>query len=174
MIKKKILIATGGTGGHIFPAYSLANYLIKKNFNVKLTTDIRGFKYLKDYKNLHLIKIHSSPLIKKNFLILLYSLFNIFFSIIQSLLFLLFNRPSIIFGMGGYSSFPICVAATILRIKFVIYENNLIIGKANKYLLPFANKIFVSYKELEGISDKYHNKVYELGNIVREEIINSN
>ncbi len=141
---------------------------------MKLTTDIRGFKYLKDYKNLHLIKIHSSPLIKKNFLILLYSLFNIFFSIIQSLLFLLFNRPSIIFGMGGYSSFPICVAATILRIKFVIYENNLIIGKANKYLLPFANKIFVSYKELEGISDKYHNKVYELGNIVREEIINSN
>jgi|TARA_B100001093_G_C26856429_1_gene1027676 UDP-N-acetylglucosamine--N-acetylmuramyl-(pentapeptide) pyrophosphoryl-undecaprenol N-acetylglucosamine transferase len=174
MIKKKILIATGGTGGHIFPAYSLANYLINRNFNVKLTTDIRGFKYLKDYKNLHLIKIHSSPLIKKNFLIFLYSLFNIFFSIIQSLLFLLFNRPSIIFGMGGYSSFPICVAATILRVKFVIYENNLIIGKANKYLLPFANKIFVSYKELEGISKKYHSKVYELGNIVREEIINSN
>ena len=36
MIKKKILIATGGTGGHIFPAYSLANYLIKKNYNVKI------------------------------------------------------------------------------------------------------------------------------------------
>ena len=50
MIKKKILIATGGTGGHIFPAYSLANYLIKKNYNVKLTTDKRGLKYLKDYK----------------------------------------------------------------------------------------------------------------------------
>ena len=42
--------------------------------------------------------------------------------------------------MGGYSSFPICIAASILRIKFVIYENNLIIGKANKYLLPFAKK----------------------------------
>ena len=53
--------------------------------------------------------------------------------------------------MGGYSSFPICIAAAILRIKFVIYENNLIIGKANKYLLPFAKKIFVSYKDLEGI-----------------------
>ena len=53
--------------------------------------------------------------------------------------------------MGGYSSFPICIAAFFLRIKFVIYENNLIIGKANRYLLPFAEKIFVSYKELEGI-----------------------
>jgi len=76
--------------------------------------------------------------------------------------------------MGGYSSFPICIAASILRIKFVIYENNLIIGKANKYLLPFAKKIFVSNKELEGIKKKYNNKVIEIGNIVRDEIINSN
>ena len=74
--------------------------------------------------------------------------------------------------MGGYSSFPVCVAATILRIKFVIYENNLIIGKANKYLLPFTKKIFVSYKDLEGIPKKYNNKVVEIGNIIREKIIN--
>ena len=46
---KKIIIATGGTGGHVFPAYSLANYLIKKNFSVKLTTDGRGLRYLKNY-----------------------------------------------------------------------------------------------------------------------------
>ena len=55
----------------------------------------------------------------------------------------LINRPIIIFGMGGYSSFPICLAAKILGIKFVIYENNLIIGKANKYLSAFAKKIFL-------------------------------
>ena len=90
------------------------------------------------------------------------------------MIFLFFNRPSIIFGMGGYSSFPVCVAAYILKIKFIIYENNLIIGKANKYLLPFAQKIFVSYKELEGISEKHNNKICEVGNIIREEIINSN
>ncbi len=52
-------------------------------------------------------------------------------------------------------------------------KTTLIIGKANKYLLPFAKKIFVSYKELDGISNKYQNKVYEIGNILREEIINS-
>ena len=174
MIKQKILIATGGTGGHIFPAYSLANYLINKNFNVKLTTDKRGLEYLKNIKNLHFIKIYSSPLIKKNVVKFIYSSFTIFFSIVQSLVYLLFNRPSVIFGMGGYSSFPICIAASILGIKFIIYENNLIIGKANKYLLPFAKKIFVSYKELEGVPEKYSNKVFQIGNIVREEIINSN
>jgi len=169
----KILIATGGTGGHIFPAYSLANYFIKNNYNVKLSTDNRGLKYLKKNENLDLIKIPTSPLIKKNILKFLFSLFIIFFSILRSLIFLSFNRPSVVFGMGGYSSFPVCIASAILRIKFVIYENNLIIGKANKYLLPFAKKIFVSYKDLEGIPDKYNNKILEIGNIIREEIINS-
>ena len=171
--KNKILIATGGTGGHIFPAYSLANYFIKNNYNVTLTIDNRGVKYLKKYENLDLIKIPSSPLIKKNIFKFLFSLFIVFFSILRSLIFLSFNRPLIVFGMGGYSSFPVCIASAILRIKFVIYENNLIIGKANKYLLPFAKKIFVSYKDLEGIPSKYNDKILEIGNIVREEIINS-
>ena len=173
MIKKKIIIATGGTGGHVFPAYSLANFLIKKDFNVKLTSDLRGYKYLKHYQNLNIIKISSSPLVKKNLIKFLYSLFLISFSIIKSFLLLLFDRPSIVIGMGGYSSFPVCIAAFILRIKFIIYENNLIIGKANKYLLPFSKAIFVSYKELEGISKKNKYKIIEVGNIVREEIINS-
>ena len=174
MIKKKnIVIATGGTGGHVFPAYSLASYLLKNNYNVNITIDERGLKYLKDYKNLSLTKIPSSPLIKKNTLKLLISIFIISISVLKSLIFLLFNRPSIVFGMGGYSSFPICIAASILRIKFIIYENNLIIGKANKYLLPFAKKILVSYKDLEGIPNNYDNKVIQIGNILREEIINS-
>ena len=76
--------------------------------------------------------------------------------------------------MGGYSSFPVCFAAFILRIKFVIYESNLIIGKANKFLLPFTQKIFVSYKELEGIPQKYNDKIVVVGNLIREEIIKTN
>ena len=62
---KNIIIATGGTGGHIFPAYSLAKYLIKKNYNVKISTDKRGQKFLKNYKDINLIQIPSSPIKKK-------------------------------------------------------------------------------------------------------------
>ena len=174
MTKKKIIIATGGTGGHTFPACSLANYLIEKNYDVELTTDIRGYKYLENYSHLNLKKIPSSPLLKKNAVTILYSIFLNFFSILKSINFLIFNRPSLVFGMGGYSSFAVCIAASILRIKFIIYENNLILGKANKYLLPFAKKIFVSYKDLEGIKKKYNHKIYEVGNIVREEILKAN
>ncbi len=172
MIKKKILIATGGTGGHVFPAYSLANYLIKKNYSIQLTSDKRGLRFLKDSENFSLINIPSSPFIKKNPIKFFLSLTTIFYAILKSFLCLILNRPTIVFGMGGYSSFPVCIAAFFLNIKFVIYENNLIIGKANRYLLPFAKKIFVSYQELEGIHKKYNNKVVKIGNLVREEIIN--
>ena len=65
MIKKKIIIATGGTGGHVFPAYSLANYLKNKNFSVKLTSDKRGAIYLKDYNDLNIVKISSTKPISK-------------------------------------------------------------------------------------------------------------
>ena len=91
---KKILIATGGTGGHIFPAYSLANHLMSKNFIVKLTTDERGFKYLKNYKNLSLIKLPSSPLIKRNFFKFLLSILIVKFSILKSLIFLFMVRKN--------------------------------------------------------------------------------
>ena len=76
--------------------------------------------------------------------------------------------------MGGYSSFPVCLASKILGIPFIIYENNLFIGKSNKYLLPFASKILVSYPALEGVKAKYKNKVAVIGNIIREEILYSN
>ena len=60
--------------------------------------------------------------------------------------------------MGGYASFPICLAASILKINLIIYENNLVIGKANKFLLPFAKKLIVSFKDLEGVPKKYQEK----------------
>ncbi|MDC0530489.1 UDP-N-acetylglucosamine--N-acetylmuramyl-(pentapeptide) pyrophosphoryl-undecaprenol N-acetylglucosamine transferase [Pelagibacteraceae bacterium] len=173
MTKKiKIIIAAGGTGGHVFPAYSLYNSFSEQKYNVELITDSRGYGFLKDHKNIKMSKIPSSPFIKKNILTIFVSTFIISYSILRSIFFLILNRPKIIFGMGGYSSLPICIAATILKIKFIIYENNLIIGKANRFLLPFAKKIFVSYKELEGVPNKYDNKVCLIGNLIRQEIIN--
>ena len=74
--------------------------------------------------------------------------------------------------MGGYSSFPLCVAAKMLGIPVIIYENNLHIGKANKYLLPFAKKILVSYGGLKGIKNKYIEKKSIVGNIIRKEFFN--
>tara|TARA_B100000963_G_scaffold225804_1_gene196983 strand:- start:15526 stop:16614 length:1089 start_codon:yes stop_codon:yes gene_type:complete len=170
--KIKALIAVGGTGGHVFPGCNLAKHFTEQNYEVILTTDKRGSKFLNKFSNLNIYKLPSSPLNKKNIFKLIFSSIFIIYSILRSVVFLLTYRPSIVFGMGGYASFPICIAAKFLTIKFVIYENNLVIGKANKILLPFAEKIIVSYKELEGISEQYHHKIFQTGNIIKKEIIN--
>ena len=173
MIKKfkKIIIATGGTGGHIFPAVSLANHFLEQKINVEIVSDRRGLRYLENFRGLKITEINSSTIFSKNFINKLFSLFNIFFAFLRSLFFLIIKRPKLVFGMGGYASFPICLASILLGVPFIIYENNLFIGKANRYLLRLQ-KIFVSYGELEGISEKYKNKMCVIGNIIRKEILN--
>ena len=170
--KKKILIATGGTGGHVFPAYSLAKDLIKKKYDIFTSTDLRGYKYLKNFPELNLQIINSATIYKKNLISAFFSFFVILFSIMKSIFYLLKIKPNLIFGMGGYSSFPICISAKLLKIPFIIYENNLVIGKANNHLLPFAEALFVSYSSVEGIDNKYREKTFEIGNIIRQEILN--
>jgi len=170
--KNKIIIATGGTGGHVFPAYSLAKNFIKNNYLVEIITDERGLKYLDKHKDIKFILNNSATVFKKNIIDLFLSIFSIFFSYIRSLVILYKAKPMLVFGMGGYASFPVCMAARTLTIPFIIYENNIQIGKSNKYLLPFALKIFVSYQDLIGIKNKYINKVIFTGNIIREEILN--
>ena len=169
--KIKVLIAVGGTGGHVFPGYNLAKHLANNDFSIELVTDKRGFKYLSTFKYFKISILPSYTISTNNYFTSIFSLTLIFFSVLRSLFYLIFNRPKIIFGMGGYASFPICIAAYILRIKFIIYENNLIIGKANKYLLPFTEKVLVSNTELTGIPNKFSHKIFKIGNIIKKEII---
>ena len=169
---KRILIATGGTGGHVFPAYSLAKNLIKNDYKVEIVTDQKGFKFLEKYKDLKVKINNSTTIFKKNFFSVIWSIVIIFFSYLKSLIILYKTKPSLVFGMGGHASFPLCLAAKTLNISFIIYENNLLLGKSNRYLIPLASKIFLAYKDVEGIELKFKSKVVITGNIVREEILN--
>ena len=170
--KTKALIAMGGTGGHVFPGYNLGIHLKENGYDIDLITDKRGYRFLPEFKKLNIFILPSFPPKEKNIFSLFFSYFLIFYSILRSVIFLIFNRPNIIFGMGGYASFPICIAAFVLRIRFIIYENNLVIGKANKLLLPFTEKMIVAFKEVEGVSNKYNKKIFKIGNIIKKEIIN--
>ena len=69
----KIVIATGGTGGHIFPAYSLAKHFIDNKINVEIISDKRGLRYLQNFNNLRITQIVSATIFKKNLLQFLFS-----------------------------------------------------------------------------------------------------
>ena len=165
---KKILICTGGTGGHIFPAISLAQYLKKKKFNVDLITDYRAKRFINNLnlRNITFINVQT-PTGKKG-LRLIYSLFLIFFSFLYSVFFLLFKKPQLIIGSGGYASFPVLLAAKLLKKKFVIYETNSVVGRVNKFFLNSSIKIFTGYplKHLNINNDK----INFVGQLIREQI----
>tara|TARA_Y100000816_G_C26053496_1_gene552608 strand:- start:276 stop:1373 length:1098 start_codon:yes stop_codon:yes gene_type:complete len=167
----KVVIATGGTGGHVFPAYSLAKHLINKKIETELFSDQRGLGFLTNLKDIKKTKILSSP-IKKDPLNLFKSFILIISGILKSFFVLISKKPDIVFGMGGYSSFPVCFAAKILKIPYIIYENNICLGKTNRILLPSAKKLFVSFDEIEDIPEKFENKKCVVGNIIRKEFLN--
>lgn len=166
---KKILIATGGTGGHIFPSISLADSL-KREYKIEITTDKRGIKYLKDINDVRIQTINSNPIFGKNLLKIFIGSIGIIFSIIHSIIFILKSKPTLVIGMGGYSSFPVCLAAYFLKVPIITYENNLIIGRANRFLLPIVKKILVSTEAIKGISLKYKHKVFFSGYLLRNKI----
>ena len=139
--RKKILIATGGTGGHVFPAYSLARHFIKNRLSVDIVTDKRGFEFLKNYKDVRLKVINSSTIFKKNPLKIIISLIQIKIAFIRALFFLLKSRPKIVFGMGGYSSFPVCIAAKILNIPFLRWSNRAFLPEKSTFALILVAQI---------------------------------
>ncbi len=164
---EKIIISTGGTGGHVFPAISLYDCL-KKNFYIEIFSDKRGLKYFKNKENIKII--NTDTIFGKNLFKITLNLFKIIFSIISSYFYLKRNKAKMVFGMGGYSSFPICIASYLLKIPIFIYENNLVLGRTNRILLPLVQRILVSNEDISGIKKKYQHKIFKCGYLLREEI----
>ncbi len=169
---KKIIFSSGGTGGHIFPAINLMKYFSNKGHEVLLVTDSRGNNFLKDYPKYRSCIIEADTPINKSFFRKILSFSIIFFSIIRSILILKKEKPHLIFGFGGYVSFPISIASKFFNIPLIIYENNLILGHTNKNLLPFSKKLLLGTKMPANFPEKYKNKACYVGNILSEKIIN--
>ncbi len=164
---KRILIVTGGSGGHVIPSLSIHDTL-KDNFEVQIATDIRGSKYInKDNYNFSLIDV---PNLYSNILLLPYNLIKFCISILKSYKYLKSNNFNILISTGGYMSLPLCLASTFLNIKIYIFEPNSVIGKVNKLTLYFAKKIICYDKNLKGISKKFLNKIFPIKPLLRKEI----
>ena len=160
MKNNNIIIAAGGTGGHVFPAVCLAKELKKKNYNIIFATDKRGLKYLGDFQNSAIIqKINTSSRVKLYFSLLI--------NVILKVFHIKYLKPSLVIGFGGYPAVPFVLAAQLLRIKTIIHEQNAVIGKANKLLSKMANLVITSFPETIGIEKS--DKVVYLGNPTRFE-----
>jgi len=169
---KKIIFSGGGTGGHIFPAINLMKHFYDKKYKVLLVTDKRGNNFIKNYSEFRSYILSSGTPTNKNLIKKFLSYFFILYSIIKSIIILKREKPDLIFGFGGYVSFPISFASRFFNLPLIIYENNMVLGRANKYLSSFAKKIFLGKKITKDYPEKYASKTYEVGSILNKNIIN--
>jgi len=153
----KIVMATGGSGGHIFPALKVANELKQRGHDLVFV----GSFFTKEEKNLpndfwmarikkdgfSLENLDSIGLSRKNIFQSFLWMFLMLRAVLFCLRFLKRNQMEAVIGFGGYGSFPAVCAARLLKIPTMIHEQNVIPGKANIFLSQFVNKIAISFEE---------------------------
>ena len=133
-IKNKVIIVTGGTGGHVFPAVAVANELISRGIKPIFLSDKRGEKYINKDLNIDIIVLPVRNFNSSDILINIKSFYYLCISVIKSCFIILTLRPTLVLGFGGFVSLPSLVVAYLLRIPTVIHEQNIILGRANKFL----------------------------------------
>ena len=170
-MKQKVVIAGGGTGGHLFPGIALARALKRNDMTIEIT--FVGTKQGIESKVLpgegfKLKTIISSGLLGKRGLNRWVSWSKLLVGAVQSMCFLIRNRPNLVVGVGGYVSAPLVFSAWLLRIPILIHEQNAFPGMANKWLGKIADKVAVSYKESKQFFSK--KKVEVTGNMIHEKL----
>ncbi|BBA84766.1 undecaprenyldiphospho-muramoylpentapeptide beta-N-acetylglucosaminyltransferase [endosymbiont of Pachyrhynchus infernalis] len=164
--KKNIIIATGGTGGHVISGICISNYLIYLKNNVTwVGSKNRMESYLISDNNINIDYISILNINTKSFFDKIKFYYSLLKSIYESCKIISYRKPDIIIGMGGYISIPVCIAGWIKNIPIIIHEQNCKIGLSNKILY------FISKKFLSGFNLKNKNYIY-VGNPVRKNIIN--
>jgi UDP-N-acetylglucosamine--N-acetylmuramyl-(pentapeptide) pyrophosphoryl-undecaprenol N-acetylglucosamine transferase len=161
-----ILLCAGGTGGHMMPARSLANELLKRGCRVALACDARGRKFFDDMPgvDIHVLATGSPRAGKIGFILSLLKAFGQTQSLISRL------KPSVAVGFGGYPSAPPIFACQIGGVPTILHEQNAILGLANKILAPLATRIALSHRDTV-LREQWKRKAVFTGNPVRSEIV---
>jgi UDP-N-acetylglucosamine--N-acetylmuramyl-(pentapeptide) pyrophosphoryl-undecaprenol N-acetylglucosamine transferase len=166
-VKKRFILAAGGTGGHIFPAEALMEELTRRGHEVLLVTDIR----YKDYAASSIlpgnVRIIRAATMRGGLMGKIASGIEIACGFFQARAILKKVKPHAVIGFGGYPAFPTMLAATRMRLKTVIHEQNSVMGKANAYLASGVHVIATSFPDVIGIEDNNKAKIVLTGNPVR-------
>ena len=168
-MKKKILISTGGSGGHVIPGTIFYDHL-KSEFELFITSDSRGIKFLDKKK--YNIKIVNTPKISKNIFLLPFQIFVIFYATFKSFFFLRRNNIDILISTGGYMSLPLCVAFKILNKKIFLFEPNMVLGRSNKLFVKYCEKIFCYSNKIKNFPNQLKNKISIIPPLLRKEFYN--
>ena len=164
------VLAAGGTGGHLIPAFALAVELERRGHHVALVTDERGAKIpgKPDFMPAHVLP---TGRLAKNPVALLKGLRAIWQGRAMALRLFESFQPSCVIGFGGYPALPALLAAHSAKIPTVIHEQNAVLGRVNRFLAKRVDAIATAYGEVDRLEPKLWGKVHRVGNPVRPEVL---
>ena len=163
--KLKIFLATGGSGGHIFPAISVAEALTEDGNNICILADEVYKKYSSNNLNHRIIK--AGKTLKK-----IEDVINIIKGFFQAKRLIRQEKPDLVIGFGSYATLPTLMACYYTKTPFILHEQNAYIGKINKLFGKYAERIMTSYYEMYGINFNDMNKIVYTGLPIRKELQN--
>jgi UDP-N-acetylglucosamine--N-acetylmuramyl-(pentapeptide) pyrophosphoryl-undecaprenol N-acetylglucosamine transferase len=164
-----VLLAAGGTGGHLFPAEALALALAKRGVTVALATDRRAAHYQFPAQSVHLIP--SATMRGRGPLALAQTFGTLGIGTVKAWLMVGKLNPDAVVGFGGYPTVPPLYAATLRGVPTVLHEQNSVMGRANRFLAPRVSAIATGFADVAKMKPDWRNKATLTGNPVRPAVI---
>lgn len=165
-----VVLAAGGTGGHVFPAEALAAELVGRGQRLAAITDRRGGAWKGALSNIETHRILAGGVAGKNLAALLRSGPELAIGTWQARGLLKRLAPKAVIGFGGYASVPTMLAACFGGYRTAIHEQNAVLGRANRLLAPRVQRIATSFEKSEGLPAEAAAKVIHTGMPVRTAI----
>ncbi|MDB2656244.1 glycosyltransferase, partial [Alphaproteobacteria bacterium] len=167
----KILLAAGGTGGHMFPAGALAEQLKAAGYEVHLVTDKRGMAYVSNLTPMELHQIPAATVYGGGLFALPLRMVTLLLSLLVSLFLIVRLRPKVVVGFGGYPSFGPVLAGLLLRRAVLVHEQNAVLGRVNKLAANLGSFVATSYNDTANMPASATTKMRRTGNPLRPAVL---
>lgn len=169
--KPLIVVAAGGTGGHMVPAHAVAQRLSEQGYGIALVTDDRGLRFPGLFGGVPTHVIAAGTLANGGLKGRLLAVRKIVQGVMDARRLFQANRPAVVVGFGGYPALPALIAALTLRIPTIIHEQNAVLGRVNRLLAPMVAAIAASFNQTQRLNPRHAGKTVATGNPVRQEIL---
>ena len=165
-----LIVAAGGTGGHLFPARALAEEMTRRGYRVDLVTEQRGERYGKGFPACQVHYVPSATLASHSPLAIAKTLCTLVQGTAVAWALMRRTRPAAIVGFGGYPTLPPLIAAKLAGVPVAIHEQNAVMGRANRVLAHLARSIALSWEATNLVPRSAWSRTHVTGAPVRDAV----